>query len=277
VEAPDTALLTLIGYGSLSLLAAGLMQLANLNSTLFIAINHSSAAYAPDAVFAAITMFGEGLWQMALIAPLLLVAPRVNVAALYAAPVALLVTHVPKLFFHMPRPSSVLAHHGVHLIDAPMAMNTFPSGHAVMAGMIATVVILGFEVVRRRMWVALLVLSLSWLVSWSRIAVGAHWPADVLVGAALGVAAGWAGNELAERFYRPSGRATLIVAGIYVAGAIALAFTRTHHPQEELLRVILVVTGLASALAAIVRAQIAGATRHSSRTKAESQARAFTT
>jgi undecaprenyl-diphosphatase len=266
----------LIGYASLSLLAAVLMQLGNLNAALLIAVNGAAAEYVPDAVLLILTMLGEGQWEMALIAPCLLFAPRVNVAALYAAPFVLVLTHVPKLLLHLPRPSSVLADHAVHLLDAPRAMNTFPSGHAVMVATVATVLVLGCDPIRRRMWSALLVLIALSVIAWSRVAVGAHWPVDVLVGAALGVAAGYAGIKLAERFYEHSRRATLLVAAIYLLGTLVLALSRTAHPEQELLRAVLVAIGGVSAVAAIARAGITE-TLGRSRAKADTQARALTT
>lgn len=270
--AHDQASLMLAGYACVSLLATGLIELAGVNATLFMAINRFAAEHVPDGVLSALTMFGEGLWDMALIAPFLLIAPRVNLAGLYAAPLTLVFAQLPKLLLHWPRPAFVFTDHQAHLVDAPRAMNAFPSGHAVVAGMIATVVILGYDPIRKRPWLALPVLSLSLLISWSRIAVGAHWPRDVLVGAALGVAAGYAGIALVQRFNRMTPRTTVTVAIIYVLGAIVLAFTRTPHPLTDLLRDALVALGGLSALAAIAKLQMTRATKRTARTKAESQA-----
>jgi membrane-associated phospholipid phosphatase len=250
----EKAWLTLIVYASVSLLGAAVMLIGDLNSMVFATINHFAANNIPDAVLQDVTMLGEGLWEMALLAPLLLLAPRVNVALLYAAPLSLIVTHVPKLLLRLPRPGSLPAGHPAHLIDAPVAMNTFPSGHAVIAGLVAAAIILGSESVRQRVWMALVVLTLTSLIACSRIAVGAHWPLDVLAGSAFGVAVGCFGVRLAERFYRHSRPARLTVAMIYGLGAIALAFSPAHHGSEALLRDILVAIGGISAVAAIARA-----------------------
>jgi len=245
----------LTGYAALALLLACITQLGQLDSRLFIAMNHFAGEYASDEALEAATMFGQGLWLMALISPLLLVAPRVNAAALYAAPLLLVFTHVPKLLFHWPRPSTALAQHGAHILGAPISMNTFPSGHAIVAVMTGTVVILGWDFIRQRTWMQLPVLAVVTLIGWSRVAVGAHWPVDVLVGAALGIIAGYAGNALAERYYSNSVRARLTVTAIYALCAIVLAAVPTHHVLQDRLRDILAAIGIISAIWVLLRLQ----------------------
>ncbi len=85
-----------------------------------------------------------------------------------------------KLFYHRPRPSLALAHLG----------NSFPSGHSFFA-----MTMYGFLADRltradtpRRAWVrpvaALLILG----IGFSRVALGVHYPTDVLAGFAAGFA-----------------------------------------------------------------------------------------
>ena len=250
--------LTLVGYAGLSLLLAGLTQLGDLDSRLFISLNHLAGAYASDEVLEATTMFGQGHWLMALIAPLLLVAPRVNAAALFGTPVMLLFTHVPKMLLHWPRPSTVLAQHGAHVLGAPISMNTFPSGHAIVTAMAGTILILGWDVLRQRLWAQLLVLALVTLICASRVAVGAHWPVDVLVGAALGVLSGYVGYALAGRYYAHSARAYVTVTAIYAVGAIVLVAIPTHHALQDLLRDILAGISIISAIGVLLRLQATG-------------------
>jgi membrane-associated phospholipid phosphatase len=69
--------------------------------------------------------------------------------------------------------------------DVPLAGASFPSGHAVVAGAIATILWPYFGT--RGRW-ALALLALSVLVA--RVYLGAHNPLDVLGGAAAGVAVG---------------------------------------------------------------------------------------
>lgn len=262
--------LTLIGYAGLSLLLACLTRFGDLDARLFIALNHAAGEYVSDEVLEATTMFGQGMWFLALISPFLLVAPRINAAAIYGTPVLLLLTHVPKLLFHWPRPSTVLAHHGAHILDAPISMNTFPSGHAIVAGMGGTIIILGWNFIRQRSWTHVPVLALVTLLCWSRVAVGAHWPVDVLAGAALGVLAGFAGHALAERYYSHSTRAWVTLAAIQGVCAIVLAVVPTHHVLQDLLRDILAGMCIISVSWVLLRVQTAEKASPSTRAGRES-------
>lgn len=256
----SSASLLLIGYAGLSLLLAALTRFSELDAKLFIALNHVAGEYASDEVLEAATMFGQGMWFLALLAPFLLIAPRVNASAVYGTPLMLLLTHVPKLLFHWPRPSTVLAHHGAHILEAPISMNTFPSGHAVVAGMGGTIIILGWDLVRQRPWLQCLVLGLVTLIGWSRVAVGAHWPVDVLVGAALGVLAGYAGDALARRYYSHSARAWGTIALIQGVCAVVLAAVPTHHVLQDLLRDILAGLCIITVIRVLLRLQTGGET-----------------
>ncbi len=89
------------------------------------------------------------------------------------------------------RPPAELMPHGRRLIDAPVS-SSFPSGHSANAAAFATAVAL--ESPRT----ALAVAPVAAAVAYSRIHTGAHWPSDVLVGAAVGT-----GVALATRRWWP--------------------------------------------------------------------------
>lgn len=93
-----------------------------------------------------------------------------------------------KLILDFPRPVAVLPDL-VRIIGEPELKYSFPSGHAAYA-MLAAASLWPLAVRRIRV---LLVAWLAWLawVAWSRIAVGAHFPADVLAGFLIGGLAAW--------------------------------------------------------------------------------------
>ena len=67
-------------------------------------------------------------------------------------------------------------------VPAPYALASFPSGHATTVFALATVLSLWYP-----RWTAAW-LALAAVVGWSRIALGSHFPSDVVAGAVVGVA-----------------------------------------------------------------------------------------
>jgi undecaprenyl-diphosphatase len=102
------------------------------------------------------------------------------VAAGLSALLALAVAHLISGMWDRPRPFE--AHH-VHLFVSASGDPSFPSDHATAAFAIAIALLLRN---RRIGWVAL---TMAAVISISRIAVGVHYPSDVLGGAAIGTLA----------------------------------------------------------------------------------------
>jgi len=103
------------------------------------------------------------------------------IAAGLAAALALLIAHGITMVWDRPRP--YLAHpHEVHLFIAPSNDASFPSDHATAAFAIAVSILL------RSRRVGLLALAMAIVLAVARVAVGVHYPGDVLGGAVLGTA-----------------------------------------------------------------------------------------
>jgi undecaprenyl-diphosphatase len=87
--------------------------------------------------------------------------------------------HVVASLWDRPRPYE--AHPGdAHLLIAPSPDPSFPSDHATGAFAIAIAILLHH---RRAGWLSL---ALATLIAASRVALGTHYPSDVLAGAVLG-------------------------------------------------------------------------------------------
>jgi membrane-associated phospholipid phosphatase len=88
-------------------------------------------------------------------------------------------SHLIKPLVARVRPCHVIP--DVHLLVACSQGLSFPSSHAANSFAIGTLISLSY---RRRIW---LYLTIAGIVSYSRIAVGVHYPFDVLAGALVGV------------------------------------------------------------------------------------------
>ena len=127
--------------------------------------------------------YGDARWKLA------------SVSALVAGAVAMLTNQVISHLWERPRPFT--EHPALtHLLSAPTTDPSFPSDHAAAAFAIAFAV-LAFS--RRG---GVLFLAAATLIGVSRIALGMHYPSDVLAGLAVG----WVSAILVTR----AGRAWIV-------------------------------------------------------------------
>ena len=102
-----------------------------------------------------------------------------------------------KLAFRIPRPWVLDPE--FQIVEAARADATgysFPSGHT--AASFASVAAL--KTANSRLWKPALALAV--VIALSRLYLYAHWPTDILGGAAVGILAGWLGTKLAQSFPR---------------------------------------------------------------------------
>jgi len=72
---------------------------------------------------------------------------------------------------------------------------SFPSSHTVNMWAVATACWLVYG--RRAWWVGVI----AFLVAWSRIYCGSHWPSDIAAGIGLGILCGWAGVWIIDKLW----------------------------------------------------------------------------
>ena len=220
---------------------------------LFLTLNHALAALGTG-LWAALSLLGNGWGLLALSAPLLVLAPRLLWAWVCAAPFASLLARGVKGWLQSPRPAAVLDAAQFHILGEPLHLEAFPSGHTVTACAAATALYLAINAKgtgRRALWL----FALATGAGLSRIAVGAHWPGDVAVGAGLGVLAGLLGNLLWRRLgsvylqaqgWRLRAVAVLLAATVYVLLDEPLDFAQ-NTPVQQVLAVL--VTGVLAVFA----------------------------
>lgn len=94
-----------------------------------------------------------------------------------------LVNRLLKPLFDRVRPCNALPH--VHLLVKKHLSPSLPSAHAANFFAVATVLSFFYRKYQSIFW------SVATVVAYSRVAVGVHYPFDVLAGAVVGVACGW--------------------------------------------------------------------------------------
>lgn len=117
-----------------------------------------------------------------------------------------------KVAFDFPRPAAVFGPGAIHLIGNGESRYALPSGHAAFAALLAAAL---WPVLRRSGRAALLLFAFA--VGLSRIGLGMHFPADVIVGYLCGVAVAWLAHHIISvvRHDRAAGMALLGALGMF--------------------------------------------------------------
>ena len=151
----------------------------------------------PDLTWSLFSLLGTGWGILALTSPALWLRPRLVLAWVCAAPLAGVLTRAGKTWANSVRPLEVLDATTVHVIGEPLYVAAMPSGHTLTAFAAAAALYFVLPALRRGRHLWLFALALG--VGLSRMGVGAHWPADVAMGAALGLLCGLSGAWLCGR------------------------------------------------------------------------------
>lgn len=217
---------------------------------MFLAINQRCAPVAAE-FWTGLSLLGNGWGLLAVTAPLLVLAPRLMVAWLCAAPFAVLFARTGKFFIESPRPAAVVDNAQMRVVGELLHNVSMPSGHTLTAFAVASGIYFALTVAQRRRHWWLLVLAAG--TGLSRIAVGAHWPGDVAVGASLGLLSGLLGHQvwirLPEKQFAPSAwglriAAVLVALSVYHLLTEELDFAE-NHPAQMVLAVVAVLSLLA--------------------------------
>ena len=179
----------------LPIVLACVIYFGDLQTSSFLLINHLTQVV-PDTIWAFLTYLGNGWGVFAITFPLLLLAPRLLTAGIFAGAISAIASSVLKPFFDLPRPAAVLDEGSFHRVGELLLSNAFPSGHTLTAFAIA--VALYFTSAKSKRGQLLWLFILATLVGLSRIAIGAHWLTDVLAGGGIGFWCGMIGVKLSQ-------------------------------------------------------------------------------
>jgi len=104
-----------------------------------------------------------------------------------------------KMWWSVPRPLMAIDPLLINPMgNPPGSANSMPSGHALAVSTLVCLVVLMYpSLLRRKAFLLPLILGCL-VVAFSRVVVGAHWPADVLAGVGLGVWIAWLANQWEE-------------------------------------------------------------------------------
>lgn len=201
---------------------------------LFLQLNRV-AHFLPEIFWASFNMLGNGWGVFALACPLLVLAPRLLPAALVGGAISGILSNVLKQTLEMPRPAAILDPSSFYIMGKTLTYFSMPSGHTLTAFAILTAFYFSIDVHKRSVYRWLFVAAT--LAGLARIAVGAHWPADVCAGAAVGLFSGIAGARLTQsipaRALVPQAWLMRIISTAGLVGVYVLLTTTIDFPQTK--------------------------------------------
>ena len=216
----------------------------------FIYINTLCAPVAAP-VWTGLSLLGNAWGVLGVTAPLLVLAPRLMWAWLCAAPFAILFARVGKGLIVSPRPAAEVDNAQMRIVGEALHNVSMPSGHTLTAFAVASAIYFALPEKGRAKQLWLFVLAAG--TGLSRIAVGAHWPGDVAVGASLGLLAGMLGVRLLARMgaqhLQPTAWSLRVVALLLVATTYTLLTEAQDFPENQPVQYVLVVVVVASLIA----------------------------
>lgn len=220
----------------LALAGMAVLVASDTNRSLFLYLN-GLGTLASDVLWQNLTVLGGTLAGLTLLAPLIGRRPDIIWSLALAAILATLWVHGLKDPINHVRPPAVIPPELLHIIGPAYHYGSFPSGHSTTIFTVAGVLSL---YLRRSALVWLVPAAL--LVGLSRIAVGVHWPLDVLGGAFGGWLSAVLGTLLAQHWRWGVSRSGKWILGLALA---ACALTLLVSPDTSYPEAIMLQQGLA--------------------------------
>ena len=173
----------------------------DIQKDLFYHINSLLSKY--PALEYNLTQIGDALVFLSLLSVFLVYAPVLWESLISVSVITLIVSSLLKKFFAVPRPAAALNQNSFVIIgDVFPGHSSLPSGHSITIFTTLTVLLFAFmpkKMYHRFLWVfGIFVAGL--FLAFTRVAVGAHYPLDVLVGSTVGYMSGLAGIFFARKY-----------------------------------------------------------------------------
>ncbi len=155
--------------------------------SLFFFLNSKLSGY-PNLLYN-ITQLGDALIFYPLLIIFLFYAPKLWEVLLTSSVITLAVSAYLKVYLIVPRPACVFDNYSFMIMGKTLTGNTsLPSGHSMTSFMAISVLLFAFMPKKnpyKIVW-SLLILTLGFIIAFSRVGVGAHYVFDVIIGMTIG-------------------------------------------------------------------------------------------
>ena len=158
-----------------------------------------------DVLFENLTQLGDALILLPIISFLIIWRPQIWAGFFGAIPLGVLLSAGGKYLAAVPRPGVVLDPTIYTAVGSMKGFHSLPSGHTLtIFAMMAIILLVLIPTPKSKIHYGLLICGflIAALIAISRVAVGVHWPLDLVAGAGLGYLAGVSGVILTQRYRR---------------------------------------------------------------------------
>lgn len=184
---PFIVLLSLMLFPLLTTVGGGYeRQYIQIQIEAFLYLNEMLSKYAE--LQKNLTQLGDALILFPLLGLFTIYAPKIWEALISSALITLGVTAVLKRIFNIPRPLEILDVNFTIIGEGLVGYSSMPSGHSITIFMVLTILLFWFspkKLLHKIAWV-FLITATGVLIAFSRVAVGAHFPIDVISGCLIG-------------------------------------------------------------------------------------------
>lgn len=154
---------------------------------IFLEFNEALSIY-PKLAYN-ITYLGDCLVLFPFVFIFLFVAPKFWEALLTSSLFTLITSALLKFIFAVPRPAALIDMDTFTIMGRPNIMHTsLPSGHSMTAFTVVTILLFAFmpKKITHKVLGCTILISMGLIIAFSRVAVGAHYPFDVVLGCIIG-------------------------------------------------------------------------------------------
>ncbi len=167
----------------------------------FILLNATLSQF-PNTVYN-LTQLGDTFIILAFVSIFLLYAPKIWECLLSASLVSAIFSSLLKNLFSIPRPAEIIDNNGFVIIGKTLTgYSSLPSGHSITVFTILTVCMFAFMPTKlnyKILWY-LFIIIIGLILVFTRVAVGAHFPLDVIVGSIIGYLSGLIGIFISRKY-----------------------------------------------------------------------------
>ncbi|SDJ20562.1 phosphatase PAP2 family protein [Chryseobacterium jejuense] len=150
-----------------------------------------------------LTQLGDALVLLPFLSIFVVYVPKIWQSLFSASLVSALFCNLFKKLFIIPRPAAVFNNDSFVIIGKTLAgHNSLPSGHSMTIFATLTILMFGFmpqKLKYQTIWCISLIIT-GLIIAFTRVAVGAHYPLDVIIGSIIGYISGLLGILINQKY-----------------------------------------------------------------------------